>query len=52
MMDISRETGIPYDTLKNYSSGRTPLDTLSYRNCVILTEWFDKQYKCVPKNII
>ena len=31
LKELAESTLIPYDTLKNYSSGRTPLDSIPYR---------------------
>lgn len=44
LKELSEKTGIPYDTLKNYSSGRTDIESISYRNLTLLNEYYEREF--------
>ena len=44
LKELSDKTGIPYDTLKNYSSGRTDIESISYRNLTLLNEYYEREF--------
>ena len=49
LKQISDETLIPYNTLKNYSSGKTALDSIPYRYLEKISDYDNaKSYECFP----
>lgn len=44
LKELSEKTGIPYVTLKNYSSGRTDIESISYRNLTLLNEYYEREF--------